>query len=71
MRSITLTNRTLTDGQVLPEQVDRGERLERRDVAGGRDDDVRLTALVVARPVPGAGAARAVEDRLVHRQPVE
>ena len=57
-------------GQVLADQVDRGQRLERGDVAGAGDDDVGLAALVVAGPVPDPDAARAVEDRLVHRQPV-
>ena len=57
-------------GQLLAEEVDRGERLERRDVAAAGDDDVRL-AVVVAGPVPDPEAARAVEDRLVHRQVVE
>ena len=57
-------------GQVLAEDVDRGERLQRRDVAGAGHHDVRL-AVVVARPVPDADAARAVEDRLVHRQVVQ
>ena len=57
-------------GQVLADQVDRGQRLEGRDVAGAGDDDVGLAALVVAGPVPDPDPARAVEDRLVHREPV-
>ena len=57
-------------GQVLAQDVHRGQRLERRDVAGAGHDDVRLDALVVAGEVPDADAARAVQDGLVHRQPV-
>ena len=56
--------------QVLPEQVHGGQRLERGDVTRARHHHVRLAALVVARPAPDADAAGAVEDRLVHRQPV-
>ena len=45
----------------------RGERLERRHVAGAGHHDVGLAARVAARPVPDADAARAVRDRRVHR----
>ena len=56
--------------QVLADQVDRCECLDRRDVPGAGHHDVGLAALVVGRPVPDPDAAGAVEDRLVHRQPV-
>ena len=56
--------------QVLADEVDGSQRLERRDVAGARDYDVRLAAPVVAGPLPDPDAAGAVEDRLVHREPV-
>ena len=48
-------------GQVLAQEVDGRQRLERRDVAGAGHHDVGLAALVVARPVPDADAARAVQ----------
>ena len=71
IRSTTLTTRTLQLRQVLAQQRRRRQRLERRHVAGAGQHDVGLAALVVARPVPDADAARAVRDRLVHRQVVE
>ena len=70
MRSTTFTTRTLSSGSSLAEDVDRRQRLERRHVAGAGDDHVRLAVLVVAGPGPDADAARAVQDRLVHRQPL-
>ena len=57
-------------GQVLAQQVDCGEHLERRHVAGAGQHDVGLVAVVVARPVPDADAAGAVQHGVVHRQPV-
>ena len=58
-------------GQVLAQQRRGGEHLERRDVAGAGQHDVGLGAVVAAGPVPRADPARAVQDRVVHRQPVE
>ena len=57
-------------GRMLAQEVDRGQRLERRHVAAAGHDDVRLAAAVVARPFPDAEARGAVLDRLVHRQPL-
>ena len=53
-------------GQMLAEQRGGGQRLHRRHVAATRHDHVGLGALVVARPVPDAGALGAVRDRRVH-----
>ena len=57
-------------GNVLPQQVDRRQRFERRDVAGAGHHDIGLTALIVARPLPDADASRAVPDRRVHVEPL-
>jgi len=54
--------------QVLAEQRRRGQRLERRYVAAAGEHDVRLTGLVVRRPVPDPGAARAMNNRVLHRE---
>ena len=70
IRSTTLTTRTLSSGSVLAQQLDRGERLERRHVAAAGHDDVGLAPLIVARPLPDADAGRAVLHRLIHRQPL-
>ena len=58
-------------GQVLAQQRRGGQHLERRDVAGAAQHDVGLDAGVAAGPVPRADPARAVQDRVVHRQPVQ
>src|SRR6476661_6044103 len=58
-------------GQVLAEERGRGERLERRDVAAAREDDVGIVVAVGRRPLPDAEAAGAVHDRVVHREVVE
>ncbi len=58
-------------GKALAEDGRCGERLERRHVAAAGEDDVRLSALVVGRPVPDPDAARAVEDRVVHGQELQ
>src|SRR5450759_979017 len=56
--------------QVLAHQVDGGQGLQCRDVAAAGHDDIRLAALIVAGPVPDSDAAGAVQDRLLHGQPV-
>ena len=43
-------------GRLAPQDVGRGERLERRDVAAARQNHVRL-ALVVRGPLPDAACA--------------
>ena len=58
-------------GQVLAQERGGGERLERRDVAAAAEDDVGLAALVVRGPLPDPEPARAVDDRVVHREVVE
>ena len=57
-------------GQLAPDHVDRGERLQRGDVAAAGHDDVRI-AVVVRCPIPDPEPARAVQDRIVDRQVVE
>ena len=63
-------NRTLRSGRCWRSRSTAARRLQRRDVAAAGHHDVRLAALVVAGEVPDPDPARAVEDRLVHRQPV-
>ena len=55
-------------GQVLPEQGGGGQGLHGGDVAAARHDHVGLGPLVVAGPVPDAGALRAVRDGRLHVQ---
>ena len=57
-------------GDVLVQELDGGQRLERRHVAGAGHDDVGLAPLVVARPLPDADPRRAVLDRAVHVEPL-
>ena len=57
--------------EVLAQERRCGERLERRDLARAAEHDVGLTRFVRARPVPDPDPARAVADRVVHRQVVE
>ena len=57
-------------GRVLAQEIDGGQRLQRRHVAAARHHDVGLAATVVAGPLPDAEAGRAMLDRLVHRQPL-
>ena len=52
IRSTTLTTRTLSSGRSLAQEVGRGQRLERRDVAGARQHDVGLAVVVGATPSP-------------------
>ena len=66
-----MTTRTLSSGRCSRSSAAADERLERRHVAGAAEHDVRLAAPVVARPLPDADAARAMGDRVVHRQEVE
>jgi hypothetical protein len=65
MRSTTLTNRTLSSAQ----QLNGGQRLLRRHVAGRGDDEVRLLSRWHVRgPVPDAGAGGAELVGLLHRE---
>ena len=57
-------------GQLAAQDVDGGERLERRDVAAAGHDHVRV-AVVVRGPLPDAEPARAVQDGVVDREVVE
>ena len=57
--------------QVAAQQVDGGERLQRRHVARRRQDDVGLAVVVIAGPFPDADAGRAVLDRRVHAEPLQ
>ena len=56
--------------EMLPQQLDRGQRLQRRHVAAARHDHVRFAALVVARPLPDADTGGAVLDGGVHVEPL-
>ena len=58
-------------GEVLAQDRGGRERLERRHVAAAGEHDVGAVLVVVRRPLPDADAARAVHDRVVHRQVVE
>ena len=58
-------------GQLAREDRRGGDGLERRHVPGAGEHHVGLCAFVAARPVPDADPARAVRDRLLHRQVVE
>ena len=58
-------------GQVLADQVGRGQGLERRDVARARHDHVGLALHVRAGPVPSPQSPRAVRDRIIHREVVQ
>ena len=57
-------------GQVLSKDRRRGEDLERRGVATAGQNDVGFFTLVVARPLPDAQSLGAVDDRLIHREPL-
>ncbi len=56
--------------QVLAQDRDRRERLQRRHVAAAGHDHVGRDALVVAGPLPDADALGAMLDRGVHREPL-
>ena len=57
--------------QVLANEIGGGQHLKGRDVAGACEHDIGLAAHVGARPIPDAESARAVRDRLLHREVVE
>lgn len=52
------------------QDVYRRERLQRRHVATAGQHDVRLAALIVARPFPNANTRRALFDRRVQIEPL-
>ena len=56
--------------QMLAQDRDSGEDLERRRVPAARHHHVGLAALVVAGPGPDADAFGAMDDRLLHGQPL-
>ena len=72
IRSTTLTTRTRKLRQPLAQDLRRGDRLHRDDVAGAGQHDVGV-AVPSSLPahVPDAGAAGAVLDRLVHGQALQ
>ncbi len=47
-----------------------GQSLQSRGIAAAGHDHIRLGALVVRGPVPDADALRAVDDGLLHREPL-
>ena len=55
-------------GNMLTQQRDGGQRLQRRHVTGAGHYDIGI-AVVVARPVPDAEARSAVANGLVHGEP--
>ena len=55
--------RTFSSGTCCAQQIDGGQRLQRRHVAAAGHHHVGLAALVVARPLPDADAGGAVLDR--------
>ena len=57
-------------GQMLAQDGDGSERLQRGHVATAGHDHVGLDALVVAGPLPDADALGAMLDGGVHRQPL-
>jgi hypothetical protein len=56
--------------ELLPQQLHRGQGLERRHVAGARHDHIRLAVLVVAGPRPDADAGGAMPDGSVQVEPL-
>ncbi len=58
-------------GEILPEDVDRGQRLQGRNVTGAGHDDIRHIGVIIAGPVPDTDAAGTVGDRRIHRQVVQ
>ena len=65
---MTLITRTLSLGEMLAYEVDRGQGFEGGDIPTAGHDDVRLAVFLVACPLPDPDAAGAVQDRLFHRQ---
>ena len=65
-----MTTRIFRLGQVLAEDRNGGQRLQRGDVAATRHHHVRLAALIVAGPLPDADPFRAMLDGGVHGQPL-
>ena len=53
--------------QVLADQLDRGQRFKRRNVAATGHDHIGFAALVVAGPFPNAEPCGAMLDGLIHR----
>ena len=49
---------------------DRCERFQRRRVAAAGHDDIRLTTLIVTRPLPDPDSLGAMDRRLLHAQPL-
>jgi hypothetical protein len=56
-------------GEMAPEQVGGGQRLDGGDIAGAGQDHVGLTGLIGGRPLPDARPPGAVQYRLVDGQP--
>ena len=56
---------------MVSNEVRRGQSLEGRDVPRTRHNDVRLAALIAARPIPHADPSRAMCDGVVHGKVVE
>ena len=53
--------------QMLAQDRNRRQRLERRHIAGAGHDHVRLAVLIVAGPLPDADALGAMLDGRIHR----
>ena len=57
-------------GRVLSQEVDGGQRLQRRYVPAASHHHVGFSATVIAGPLPDSEPGLAMLDRLVHRQPL-
>ena len=70
IRSTTLTTRTFRFRQLAAQDGYGGQSFERRYVACAGHDNVGLTALIVAGPLPDTDALAAMIDGGIHRQPL-
>ena len=57
-------------GQLLAQDLRRRERLDRRHVASGGEDDVRPLWVTIPGPWPDGSSGVVVGDRLIHREPL-
>jgi len=56
---------------MLPQNLDRSQRLQRRHVAAAGHDHIGVASLVVAGPFPDPQPGSAVLDRRIHVQPLQ
>jgi hypothetical protein len=60
----------LESRQMLTQHGDSRQHFQGRRIAAACQDDIRLAALIVARPLPDADTLGAVHDRGIHGQPL-